>query len=53
MTAEVRKLFQTNVELLDIVDKAIIYFREQDYPAALELIMFTVLSLQQVQAREA
>lgn len=38
MTAEVRKLFQTNVELLDIVDKAIIYFREQDYPVALELM---------------
>jgi len=38
MTAEIKKLFQNNVELLDIVDKAILYFREQDYPAALELM---------------
>ncbi len=38
MTPEVKKLFQTNVELLEIVDKAIVYFREQDYPMALELM---------------
>lgn len=38
MTAEVKKLFRTNVELLEIVDKAIVYFREQDYPVALELM---------------
>ena len=38
MTAEINKLFQSNVELLDIVDKAVLYFREQDYPAALELM---------------
>lgn len=38
MTAEIKKLFQSNVELLDIVDKAILYFREQDYPEALELM---------------
>lgn len=38
MTAEIKKLFQTNVELLDIVDKAVVYFREQDYPEALELM---------------
>ena len=36
MTAQIKKLFQTNVELLELVDKAIVYFREQDYPAALE-----------------
>lgn len=38
MTAEIKKLFQSNVELLDIVDKAVLYFREQDYPAALEFM---------------
>lgn len=38
MTAEIKKLFQSNVELLDIVDKAILYFREQDYAGALELM---------------
>ena len=38
MTAEIKKLFQTNVELLEFVDKAIVYFREQDYPMALELM---------------
>lgn len=38
MTAEIKKLFQTNVELLEIVDKAIIFFREQDYPQALDLM---------------
>lgn len=38
MTAQIKKLFQTNVELLEIVDKAIVYFREQDYPAALEIM---------------
>lgn len=38
MTAQIKKLFQTNVELLEIVDKAIVYFREQDYPMALELM---------------
>ena len=38
MTAEIKKLFQPNVELLEFVDKAIVYFREQDYPMALELM---------------
>lgn len=38
MTAEVKKMFQTNVELLELVDKAIIYFREQEYSDALELM---------------
>lgn len=38
MTAQIKRLFQTNVELLEIVDKAIVYFREQDYPTALELM---------------
>lgn len=38
MTAQIKKLFQSNVELLEIVDKAIIYFREQNYPMALELM---------------
>ena len=38
MTPQVRTLFQTNVELLEIVDKAIVYFREQDYPKALEFM---------------
>ena len=36
MTVEIKNLFQTNVELLEILDKAVIYFREQNYPAALE-----------------
>ena len=38
MTAEIKKLFQINVGLLEIVDKAIVYFREQNYPAALEFM---------------
>ena len=38
MTAEIKKLFQSNVELLDIVDKAVLLFREQDYNGALELM---------------
>lgn len=38
MTAQIKRLFQTNVELLEIVDKAIVYFREQDYPMALEFM---------------
>ncbi|MBQ7863772.1 MAG: hypothetical protein IJ420_09130 [Lachnospiraceae bacterium] len=38
MTPQVKTLFQTNVELLEIVDKAIVYFREQDYPKALEFM---------------
>lgn len=38
MTEQIKILFQTNVELLDTVDRAIIYFREQDYPSALELM---------------
>ncbi len=38
MTAQIRNLFRINVELLEIVDKAIVYFREQDYPMALEMM---------------
>lgn len=38
MTAQIKKIFQANVELLEIVDKAIVYFREQEYPAALEFM---------------
>lgn len=38
MTAQIKKLFQTNVELLELVDKAVLYFREQDYSAALEVM---------------
>ena len=38
MTAQIKKLFQTNVELLELVDKAVLYFREQDYPAALDIM---------------
>ncbi len=38
MTAEIKIIFQSNVELLELVDKAIVYFREQDYPMALELM---------------
>lgn len=38
MTPQVKTLFQTNVELLEIVDKAIVYFREQDYQRALEFM---------------
>ncbi|MBO5354368.1 MAG: motility associated factor glycosyltransferase family protein [Lachnospiraceae bacterium] len=36
MTAQIKNLFQTNIELLELVDKAVFYFREQNYPAALE-----------------
>lgn len=36
MTEQIKKMFQTNVELLELVDKAVLYFREQEYPAALE-----------------
>ena len=36
MIAQIKKIFQTNVELLGIVDKAVLYFREQEYQAALE-----------------
>lgn len=38
MTEQIKNLFQNNVELLESVDKAIVYFREQDYPMALELM---------------
>lgn len=38
MTVEVKELFQTNVELLELSDKAVLYFREQKYPEALELM---------------
>lgn len=38
MTAQIKNLFRINVELLEIVDKAIVYFREQDYPMALEMM---------------
>lgn len=38
MTEQIKKIFRTNIELLDIVDKAIVYFREQDDEAALELM---------------
>lgn len=36
MTAQIKNLFQNNVELLELSDKAVLYFREQNYPAALE-----------------
>ena len=36
MTAKIKKLFQTNIILLEIMDKAVLYFREQNYPNALE-----------------
>lgn len=36
MTAEIKGLFQTNIELLELVDKAVIGFREQRYQEALE-----------------
>lgn len=38
MTEQIKNLFQNNVDLLESVDKAIVYFREQDYPMALELM---------------
>ncbi|MBP3567703.1 MAG: hypothetical protein J6K04_00915 [Lachnospiraceae bacterium] len=38
MTEQIKKLFQTNVELLELVDKAVLYFREQEYPAALDVM---------------
>ncbi len=36
MTAEIKQLFQINVELLELMDKAVLCFREQNYPEALE-----------------
>lgn len=38
MKETIKKLFQTNVELLAIVDKAVFYFRRQQYLAALEFM---------------
>lgn len=38
MTEQIRKLFQTNIELLEITDKAILYFREQKLSEALEFM---------------
>jgi len=38
MTEQIKKIFRTNIELLDIVDKAIVFFREQEDEAALELM---------------
>lgn len=38
MKETIKKLFQTNVELLAIVDKAVLYFRRQQYLAALEFM---------------
>lgn len=36
MTAEIKALFQTNIRLLEIMDKAVLFFREQNYQDALE-----------------
>ncbi|MGN0507559.1 MAG: hypothetical protein ACI4FZ_13455 [Lachnospiraceae bacterium] len=36
MTEQIRTLFQKNIELLEITDKAILYFREQKLAEALE-----------------
>lgn len=38
MKEKIRKLFQTNVELLAIADKAVLYFRRQQYSVALEFM---------------
>lgn len=38
MKEQIKQLFQTNAELLEMVDKAILYFRRQQYPAALEFM---------------
>ena len=38
MTEQIKKIFRTNIELLDMVDKAIVYFREQKEEEALELM---------------
>lgn len=38
MTEQIKNIFRTNIELLDLVDKAIVYFREQDDETALELM---------------
>lgn len=38
MTEQIRKLFQTNIELLEIADKTILYFREQKLSEALEFM---------------
>lgn len=36
MTDKIRKVFQTNIRLLELADKAVYYFREQNYRMALE-----------------
>lgn len=38
MTEQIKKIFRTNIELLELVDKAIVYFREQEDETALELM---------------
>ncbi len=38
MTEQIRKLFRTNIELLEITDKAILCFREQKLAEALEFM---------------
>lgn len=48
MTEQIKRLFQTNVELLELVDKAVLYFREQEYPAALEFMPEVSLKMRNV-----
>lgn len=36
MKEHIRQLFDRNIELLELTDKAVIYFREQNYSAAVE-----------------
>ena len=42
MTENIKKIFSQNIELLALVDKAVIYFREQQYDKALGLSAQTV-----------
>lgn len=36
MQEHIRQLFERNIELLELTDKAVLYFREQNYEAALD-----------------
>lgn len=38
MTEQIKTIFRTNIELLDLADKAVVYFREQKDETALELM---------------
>ncbi len=45
MTDNIKKIFSQNIELLALVDKAVIYFREQQYDKALGISAQTVTKI--------